>query len=373
MTDLYYIASLYPAIFTAVMIVLAVFGSFAIAKSRFAVNDKSILYALFWGLVFTLFFGLRPPVLSYALGDTYTYLGSYNAALAGRDLFADAENEYIWAFIEQTCANLGFSANGWFTVIAAIYLGFNIWGVRRVFYGQEYFALLFYIVFFLFYSGGTNGIRNADAYSIVFFAISLFTQPCRRNYILAAILCLIAFYIHTSVMITIAGLIGALFLVKTTNKALLVWFAAILIALIGGNYLAEFATNYFALEDERLSSYLEGGKDVEELAKGFSHVGFRWDFLLFSAPPIAIGWYVTEVKKVKDRMFQLLLNTYILANAIWIIFIYAAFSNRFAMLSWCIYPYVLCYPFLKMNIWGDNRVLFTNLALWTMAIFTLII
>lgn len=370
MSGLYYIASLYPSIYLVTIIVLSVFGSFAIARSGFKGNSRSIIYTLFWGVAFILFFGLRPPVFSYALGDTFTYLGSYNAAVAGRDVVVNASSEFIWAYILEACVQFGLSANGWFTVVALIYIGFNIAGIRRVFYGKEYYAFLFYMVFFIFYSGGTNGIRNADAYSIVFFAISLFTRPCLKNYIFAGILCLSAFYIHTSVAITIAGFLASLFFIKTTNKAILIWFIAILIALIGGTYLADYATTLFALEDDRLASYVEHGKDLEDISKGFSHTGFRWDFLLFSAFPIAIGWYVTAISCVKDRVYQLLLNTYILANAIWVIFIYAAFSNRFAMLSWCIYPYVLCYPFLKMNIWGENSVRFTILTLWTMTIFS---
>jgi len=32
----------------------------------------------------------------------------------------------------------------------------------------------------------------------------------------------------------------------------------------------------------------------------------------------------------------------------------AAFSNRFAYLSWFIYPLVIAYPLLRMNIWEDQ-------------------
>ena len=32
----------------------------------------------------------------------------------------------------------------------------------------------------------------------------------------------------------------------------------------------------------------------------------------------------------------------------------ASFSNRFAYLSWFIYPLVMAYPLLRMNLWEDQ-------------------
>ena len=32
----------------------------------------------------------------------------------------------------------------------------------------------------------------------------------------------------------------------------------------------------------------------------------------------------------------------------------SSFSNRFAYLSWFIYPVVMAYPLLRMNIWKDQ-------------------
>jgi hypothetical protein len=41
-----------------------------------------------------------------------------------------------------------------------------------------------------------------------------------------------------------------------------------------------------------------------------------------------------------------MLNTYLLANAVWVLLIHASFSNRFAYLSWFMMPWLLVYPFL---------------------------
>lgn len=330
--------------------------------------------AFILGLLFIIFFGTRPNY-GLAMADTSGYASGYLIQQIYHDpIHIDWSNgkEIIWNLICDFMASAGFPVWTWFTVVAAIYIMFNLWGIKRIFPNHVYIVFLFYITFFLFYSGGINGIRNADAYSIIFFALSLYIQPKIRNYILIGILFFIAYQIHSSVIITITAFVASLFLVKRTNLALCIWIGAIITSLATGSSLAQFASTL--TDDGRAAKYLEYANDVQMMRAGFSHTGFRWDFLLFSALPIALGWYVTVKRGIKDQFYQCLLNTYILANAIWIIFIYAAFSNRFAMLSWCIYPYILSYPFCKMELWSkkkqNNKATF---LLWSMFIFTMYI
>jgi hypothetical protein len=47
-----------------------------------------------------------------------------------------------------------------------------------------------------------------------------------------------------------------------------------------------------------------------------------------------------------DPFYARLVNTYLLANAVWILVIHATCSNRFAYLSWFMMPWVLIYPFV---------------------------
>lgn len=352
-----------------------------VAKSLFAASDgiikpedKKTTYnkALILGVFFIIFFGTRPNY-GLAMADTSGYAAVYQIQQTYHEsIHIDWENgkEVIWNMICDFMASAGFPVWAWFTVVAAIYIMFNLWGIKRIFPNHVYVVFLFYVAFFLFYTGGINGIRNADAYSIVFFALSLCTEPKVRNYVLVGALFFIAYQIHSSVIITIVAFIASRFFIKRTNLALLIWVGAIVITLVAGSSLAQFASTL--TDDGRAAKYLEYANDTQMMREGFSHTGFRWDFLLFSALPIALGWYVTIKRRINNQFYQCLLNTYILANAIWIIFIYAAFSNRFAMLSWCIYPYVLCYPLIRFNLWPrriqQNR---TSLSLWIMFIFTI--
>jgi hypothetical protein len=51
-----------------------------------------------------------------------------------------------------------------------------------------------------------------------------------------------------------------------------------------------------------------------------------------------------------DPFYARLVNTYLFANAVWVLVIDADFSNRFAYLSWFMMPWVLLYPFVPGKI-----------------------
>ena len=136
-------------------------------------------------------------------------------------------------------------------------------------------------------------------------------------------------------------------------------------------------TNFFAGLgfDDRMSQY-----STSEYDDQFSQTGFRWDFLAYSAMPVWLTWYVTKkaekeralygdtieeaetnitgAGRIADahsmRVFNILATTYILANSFWVMVIRAAFSNRFAYLSWFLYPVVLAYGVIRLHIWPDQ-------------------
>ena len=70
--------------------------------------------------------------------------------------------------------------------------------------------------------------------------------------------------------------------------------------------------------------------------------------------PIALGYYSIVKKRITDNWYSVLLSTYCFANAFWVIFIRAAFSNRFAYLSWFLYPVLIAYPLFMLRIWHNQ-------------------
>jgi hypothetical protein len=103
--------------------------------------------------------------------------------------------------------------------------------------------------------------------------------------------------------------------------------------------------------DDRFSEYL-----TEQTGDTFSRAGFRWDFLLYSAIPVLVGWFFIFRKGYADKFYLWLFNIYLVANAFWILVVRANFSNRFAQISWFIMPLVLIYPFFMKKFWNDQSV-----------------
>lgn len=138
---------------------------------------------------------------------------------------------------------------------------------------------------------------------------------------------------------------------KNTKFYLYCWLFSIVLSVSIGGALETYFASLNVVDDERFSSYLLN----KNFSDQFSYTGFRWDFLLYSVMPIWLGWYVVIKRKIYNDQYLLLLHTYLLSNAFWIMLIRASFSNRFAYLSWFMYPIVLAYPLLILPVWRCNR------------------
>ena len=150
---------------------------------------------------------------------------------------------------------------------------------------------------------------------------------------------------------------------RNTKLNISFWLFCIVLGLL---FQEQFKTLFSGLiNDERMASYLNAEVDKEM----FSHTGFRWDFLAYSALPIIIGWFITSKNKVIDKTYAFILHTYIFSNAFWVLINTAAYSNRFAYLSWFLYPIVLIYPFCKF-IFLRNQSVILGILLIGMTAFT---
>lgn len=199
----------------------------------------------------------------------------------------------------------------------------------------------------MFFSFATNGLRNGLACHVTLLVFVLYFKEQR---ILAAVIAFLAYSIHHSVGIPLAGFICSLFIYKRPHWSIIIWGLSIVASLLLGNSLTGFIEQFSV--DERLQGYTnleQGGEGVQ-----FSSYGFRWDFLAYSAMPIVLGYYTILKKRITDNWYSVLFSTYCLANAFWVIFIRAAFSNRFAYLSWFMFPIVVAYPLFFFKLWNDQ-------------------
>ena len=318
-------------------------------------NQQKILYAesspmqgaaLFLTLLVIVFIGLRPSGASF--GDMSAYKNTFNIIKDYTPV--SLKTEWLWNNIMILFKNLGFNVHEFFLFISFVYFGGMFFCSMVLMRQNLWLAMLFFLVSFSTFSFSTNGIRNGFACSIELMAISCLTMG-KSKYPLALILMFLALGTHRSTMLPTVSAFASIYFIKDTKIALRFWVASIGISLVAGPIVEQF---FAALGfDDRMSEYSSGANNEQTMSQ-FTQTGFRWDFLFYSMFPVIMTWYVTKRRHFNDPTFSILANTYIFCNAFWIMVIRSSFSNRFAYLSWFLYPVVIAYPLFRMNVWKDQ-------------------
>ena len=300
--------------------------------------------ALVLTIALSFFLGLRP--VSSSFGDMSMYAHYYQIII---DDFVpiSLKTEWLWDNLSYLCKIMGLSINEYFLVIEIGYFaGMFICSILLM-RKNLWMAVLFFYISFSCYSFSTNGIRNGLGCSMALVAICLFAMGKTKRP-LGLVLMFAAMGIHRSSALPCVAAIAALYFIKDTKIAIRFWLASIALSLVAGSQVEHFLA---ALGfDERMEQYASNQQGSDIIVQS----GFRWDFLLYSSFPVAMIWYVTRYRNFRDQMYTIFANTYLLCNAFWIIVIRAGQSNRFAYLSWFIYPVVIAYPLLRMNLWKDQ-------------------
>lgn len=218
-----------------------------------------------------------------------------------------------------------------FILIAIIYFGCIYIACKKIFPKNTLFALLVYLAAFSSFSYGTNGIKAGSAASLFLIALA-YTE----NWKIVFPMILVSWGFHHSMIMVVCSFI-CIYYYRKTKYYFYFWIFAFFIAL----FHITFFQNIFAkFSDEQGAEYL---KQVIG--------GFRLDFIVYSAVPVIIGYYIIFVKKLKiSTQYEILLNLYLMTNSIWMLCMYAEFTNRIAYMSWFIHPWVMIYPFLNEKI-----------------------
>ena len=286
------------------LIYFLVFYSYQFKNSLIKDGDKMISLVLC--ISYTLFIGLRP--LHPIFGDSSNYAVGYYHFQNGGEVSSDGD----WFFytIMKFCAGF-MSLNEYFLLMAAFYLGFTWIACVRLFPRYTTVAFLANITAFSFWAYCYNGMRNGFAASVLILAFSFMNRR-----LICIGLCVLAVMIHKSIMLPAMAFALSYFF-GYTKWYFRGWIAAIVLSSVLGGAMETILAGSGLVEDERFSSYLTS----TEYSSNFSKTGFRWDFLLYSSVPVIIGYYVIIKKGLRDRKYEILLNTYIIANAFWILII----------------------------------------------------
>ncbi|MCG2779430.1 MAG: EpsG family protein [Weeksellaceae bacterium] len=307
-------------------------------------------------VLITVYMGSRLP--TYAFGDTGNYNKAYQILQHGGEL--KIENDYVFNYFMLFCSKI-MSARFFFFLDAVIYVVPMYLFSRK--YGGSYwlFTFIMFAASYSFWPYGVNGLRNGMATSVFILGLVYYEKKWLMHALFA-----LSFGIHNSLIIPIAAFITA-GVYKNPKVYFYIWLASIPLSLAGGGFWGTFFTS-LGLGDERAGAYLNA-EAINNLAKNerttFSQTGFRWDFVLYSAAGVFAGWYFLIKHKVQDKFYIHLWGIYVIANAFWILVIRAAFSNRFAYLSWFLMAPVIIYPLLRYRFSRtQNRIMAAVLLLY---------
>ena len=223
---------------------------------------------------------------------------------------------------------------------------------KKLFKQYWFYSFLMFCISFSFWSYGTNGIRNGLATSLFILAISYH----QKKYLCIGLMILSCTFHQTMLLPTFAYIIT--FFYNNTSKYLLAWIIAIPVSLILGNFFVNYI-EMSSLGNDKVGAYF-----TEEISEGFSKTGFRWDFLFYSSLAVFSGWYFIYKKKFNDKFYHHLFNTFLIANAAWVLIIQVNFSNRFAYLSWFMMGLVIIYPLLKKNFFKNQNTIIAGVLLF---------
>ena len=339
--DYIYSTVFYWATFITCMLFSLVYISSS--DNHLLLKQHSVVPVFILTTICIFFVGQRP--VSWRFQDMLAYFHQFERL--GSINFSNIHWDGEWGFevLIYLCKANAWSAATFFLIIAALYVFLQALACKKLVWENPLLGFLFCISAFSFWGYATNGIRNGVACS---FALLGIIYMIRREHFWAIFMCMIAIGTHRSTLLPITMALLAVYLIKSPKHAIYFWLSSIVISLLFGNTIAAVLANIGF--DYRMDMYLT--MSTQNLL--FSRIGFRWDFLLYSSVPVILTWYVTEKRQINDSVFNQLAVTYLLSNAFWVMINRAAFSNRFAYLSWFIYPILIAYAFIRIPLWEEQ-------------------
>ena len=291
----------------------------------------------FWILIILIFvIGLRPN--SYVFVDHMNYYVEYQSHYGNPAYYSHDTENFLFDNILPFFSSNKIPVEFYFLLIAAIYFSGIAWASRKMFPNDTLLAFVMYLGAFSTFTYGTNGIKAGAAASIFLVALSY-----RNNLKVCIPILWVSLGFHHSMLAPIVAFVVAYFF-KKPKWYLYGWLFCLLLA---AAHITYFQSLFSGFTDEHGASYLVAGR------KDAAVSGFRPDFILYSAIPIFIGYYLITKRYIQSKYYNFLWCTYTLTNCVFLLCTYGSFINRIAYLSWLMYPFVLLYPFV--NAYWSNR------------------
>lgn len=346
----------YYNIYIFIVTIFTIFLSYRYSQypdSRLMVKPSSSSFpSLILTVFLIIFIGFRPLHSSFV--DMWNYTASYGLYSGKTYEFDPDTTNKVFDNLFQYLASNDYDIAIFFLIIAAIYFGSLYVASRKMFPSDTLYAIIVYLGAFSTFSYGTNGIKAGVAATIFLCAIAY-----GKNKILSAVLLLLSIGFHHSMVMPVIAF-AICYFYRKPKFYLVLWAFCFIIAMA---HITFFQTIFQGFADDEGAVYLatEGGAHYS---------GFRLDFIIYGFFPIWLGYWAIFKQGYSSRFYNWIYCTYLLVNSIWMLCMYANFTNRIAYLSWLMLPIVLIYPFFdKLFVYNQYKKL--NMVAWTHLGFTI--
>lgn len=311
---------------------------------RLPKNFEKIGIAIMF-IISVLFIGLRDPYDNdIYFGDTIRYTYFYEN-LNEIETYKDYGYHAYMYFFKNI---LTFDIVAYYLSTSFIYVYLQYRSLKNLNISSVLYPFVILCTTMSFWNYGINGIRAGLASAFFLYGLTTSKRYAR------ILTFLVSFLIHKSFILPIA----ALYIVNFCGSVkiyLRFWILTVFISILMGNVILDFVSQHLSFlvsdSDDRVNNYItssvtpEGGR-------------FRLDFVIYSLVPILLATYFIYIKKFNNLIYSTIFKTYLLTNGIWILLIYANFTNRFAYLSWILIPILIIYPLIFQKGLVKNRYLF---------------
>lgn len=340
-------------LFVSILTIVYSFKYASYPNERLTINVPHKKLPLFFiASLFILFIGLRP--ISGVFIDMMNYNASYGLHLGRIYAFTLDTNNFIFDNLFYYLASSNYAIEVFFFIIATIYFGGIAIACQKLFPKDAVYAFVIYAGAFSTFSYATNGIKAGAAAAIFLCAIGLYKKK-----LISIILLILSLGFHHSMVLPIVAFIICKYY-RNPKFYLIVWVISLLIA---AAHITYFQTLFGGMTDDHGASYLA-------MDNSGYRTGFRLDFVIYSSAPVILGYYIINKWRYSSKTYNFIYCLYLLTNSVWMLCMYASFTNRIAYLSWFMLPIVLIYPFFdKPFIRNQYRKL--NVVVWCHLGFTL--
>jgi EpsG family len=342
----YYTTIYYQFLLLMTLVVLAQGGTKLESSQNLSVK-KVLGFSIF--LIILFYMGLRP--LNFRFGDMVIYDRQFQVYFAGAPL--KIEKDPLFGYFMFGIAQIA-SSSVFFFLCAFLYLVPLYLACKKFFKEFWFYGFFMLVISFSFWSYGTNGLRNGIASSLFLYGLSK-----DKKFVILTLL-ITSVFVHKSMFLPLGAYIGTL-IYNNTKTYFYFWLACIPLSLALGGFFTNFFLTIGIVEEKAMAGYLS---EFNQASEGVElKVGFRWDFILYSAIGVFAGWYYVFKQKYQDKLYLQLLNVFLFCNAFWVLVIRANYSNRLAYLSWFMLGVVIIYPLVKHKFFENQHQVIVRIIL----------